>query len=140
MVDEFREFIMRGNVVDLAVAVMMGAAFGAIVTSLNADILTPFVGVLLGGVDFSTLSLTVGKAVIAYGKFIQAIINFLVIALALFFIIKAMNAATDFRAKKEAAAPPPAPEDVAPPPPPDDIRLLTEIRDLLKENVRAEAL
>ena len=125
MIAEFRKFILRGNVIDLAVAVILGAAFGAIVTSLVNDIIMPLVGILLGGVDFASLSVQVGSAVLAYGKFIQAIINFFFIALALFFIIKAVNKASEFRKKAEAAAPPPAPTE--------DVVLLREIRDLLKQ-------
>ena len=124
MLSEFRKFILRGNVIDLAVAVVLGAAFGAIVTSLTTDIIMPLVGILLGGVDFASLSVQVGSAVVAYGKFIQAIVNFLIIALALFFIVKGANAAMDFRKKKEEAAPAAPPEDVV---------LLREIRDLLKQ-------
>ncbi len=126
MLDEFRKFIMRGNVIDLAVAVVMGAAFGAIITSLVNDIIMPLVGVLMGGVDFSGLSVTVGNATIAYGAFIQALINFLIIATALFVVVKAMNTATAAMSKKaETAAPPPSPSAEA--------ALLAEIRDLLKE-------
>ncbi|MCU0507711.1 MAG: large conductance mechanosensitive channel protein MscL [Anaerolineae bacterium] len=124
MIQEFKKFIMRGNVIDLAIAVILAGAFGAIVTSFTNDILMPLVGILLGGVDFASLSITVGSAVVAYGKFIQAIINFLIIALALFFVVKAMNKAMDFRKKAET---------VAPAAPPEDIVLLREIRDLLKQ-------
>ncbi len=123
---EFREFILRGNVVDLAVAVIIGGAFGAIVTSLVNDIIMPLVGVLLGGVDFSTLSIQVGEATIAYGNFIQAVVNFLIIGLVLFLMIRAMNRTA--RAKAE--------EPTAPAAPPEDIRLLTEIRDLLQKQSR----
>jgi large conductance mechanosensitive channel len=123
MFSEFRKFILRGNVIDLAVAVVLGAAFGAIVTSLTNDILMPLVGILLGGVDFASLSVQVGSAVLAYGKFIQAIINFLIVGLALFFVVKAVNKAMDFRKKAEAP--------VAPAAPPEDVVLLREIRDLL---------
>jgi len=118
---EFREFVLRGNVIDLAVAVVMGAAFTGIVTSLVNDIIMPLVGVLLGGVDFTTLSITVGDAVIAYGKFLQAVVNFVIIAWVIFLIVKAIN-----RFKK-----PPAP--AAPPGPSAEEKLLTEIRDLLKQ-------
>jgi large conductance mechanosensitive channel len=121
MLKEFREFILRGNVIDLAVAVVMGAAFTAIVNSLVNDIIMPIVGVILGGVDFTTLSVTVGDAVIAYGMFLQAIVNFLIIAWILFLVIKSIN-----RFKK-----PPAP--AAPPGPSAEEVLLTEIRDLLKQ-------
>jgi large conductance mechanosensitive channel len=125
MFAEFKKFIMRGNVIDLAVAVVLGGAFGAIVTSFTNDILMPLIGILLGGIDFASLSVQVGSATVAYGKFIQAIINFLIIAFALFLIVKAMNAAMDARKKEEAAAAPPAP--------PEDVVLLREIRDLLKQ-------
>jgi large conductance mechanosensitive channel len=125
MFAEFKKFIMRGNVVDLAVAVVLGGAFGAVVTSFTNDILMPLIGILLGGVDFASLSVTVGSAVVAYGKFIQAIINFLIIAFALFLIVKAMNAMMDARKKEGAPAAPPAP--------PEDVVLLREIRDLLKQ-------
>ncbi|MBK8050648.1 MAG: large-conductance mechanosensitive channel protein MscL [Anaerolineales bacterium] len=120
MLKEFREFVSRGNVVDLAVALVMGAAFGAIVTSLVDNIIMPMVGVLMGGVDFSTLSITIGNAVIAYGMFIQAIVNFFFISVAMFFLVKAAN--TMMR-KKAEAPPPPAVRD--------EVKLLTEIRDLL---------
>jgi large conductance mechanosensitive channel len=125
MFAEFRKFILKGNVIDLAVAVILGAAFTAIVTSLVNDIIMPLIGVVLGGVDFTTLSIQVGEATIAYGLFIQAIINFLLIALVLFFIIRSINKLQE-RSKKEAAAAPP-------PPPSDEVKLLSEIRDLLKQ-------
>ena len=124
MIKEFRDFVLKGNVLDLAVAVIMGIAFGAIITSLVNDIIMPIVGVLMGGVDFSSLSVTVGDAVIAYGKFLQTIVNFILIALSLFFVIKSINTMQK-RLSKEA---PPA----APAPPPEDVVLLREIRDLLK--------
>lgn len=120
MIKEFREFIMRGNVLDLAVAVIIGGAFGAIVTSLVDDLIMPLVGILLGGVDFSSLSLQVGNATLRYGNFIQQVINFLIIAAALFLVVKAAN--TLMRKKAEAPVPPaPTAEE----------KLLTEIRDLL---------
>ena len=103
MLKEFRDFVMRGNVLDLAIAVILGAAFGAIITSLVNDILMPLIGIVLGGVDFTTLTYQVGNAVVSYGKFIQAIINFLVIAFVLFLIIRSIN-----RFKKKEAAPAPA--------------------------------
>jgi large conductance mechanosensitive channel len=126
MIEEFKKFTLRGNVVDLAVAVIIGSAFGAIVTSLTDDILMPIAGILLGGVDFSSLSIQIGEATIAYGAFIQAVINFLIIGLALFFVVKAMNAAMALRAKPAA----PAAE------PPEDVTLLAEIRDLLKAQAK----
>lgn len=123
MIKEFREFIMRGNVIDLAVGLVMGAAFTAIVTSMVNDIFMPIIGVIMGGIDFTGLSVTIGEAVINWGNFVQAVINFLVVALALFFVIKAINSM-----RRQTA-----PEPVAPAAPPEDIKLLTEIRDLLKQ-------
>jgi large conductance mechanosensitive channel len=118
---ELRDFILRGNVLDLAVAVVMGAAFGAITTSLVDDILMPIIGVLLGGVDFTTLSWTFNGVQINYGNFIQSVVNFVIIAVAMFFVLKAAN--TVMRKKVEAPVPPaPTVEE----------KLLTEIRDLLK--------
>jgi large conductance mechanosensitive channel len=105
MLKEFKEFVMRGNVLDLAVAVIIGAAFGLIVTSLVNDILMPLVGLLLGGIDFTGLSFTVGEAVITWGNFVQAVVNFIIVAFAIFMIIKAANATK----KKEAPAPPAEP-------------------------------
>ena len=125
MLKEFREFINRGNVIDLAVAVILGGAFTAIVNSLVNDIIMPIIGVLLGGIDFSTLAITVGDASITYGNFIQAIINFLLIALVLFLIIRSMN-----RMKRQEVEAP------APPAPTVEEKLLTEIRDLLREQRR----
>lgn len=122
MIKEFRDFIMRGNVLDLAVAVVMGAAFGAIVNSLVNDIIMPLVGVLLGGLDFTGLVLSVGKAQVLYGNFIQAIVNFLIIAAAIFLLVKVANSV--MRKKVESPAPPPIPSA--------EEKLLTEIRDLLK--------
>jgi large conductance mechanosensitive channel len=118
---EFKAFVLRGNVLDLAIAVVIGGAFGAIVTSLVNDIIMPLVGIILGRVNFTALAIQVGSATVAYGKFIQACVNFLIIAFVIFWIMKAM-----IRLKKqEAAAPPPGPTA--------EEKLLTEIRDLLKE-------
>jgi large conductance mechanosensitive channel len=125
MLKEFRDFINRGNVIDLAVAVVMGAAFTAIVNSLVDDIIMPLIGIVLGGIDFSTLGVTIGESRIAYGNFIQAIINFLLIALVLFLMVRGMNRLS---ARKEAEA------DAAQPP--AEEKLLTEIRDLLREGRR----
>lgn len=119
---EFKEFISKGNVIDLAVAVVIGGAFGAIVSSLVNDILMPLVGVLLGGLDFTGLSFQVGEATIAYGNFIQATVNFVVIAFAIFFVMRSYNRLQ----KKEEEVP------AAPPEPTVEERLLTEIRDILK--------
>lgn len=125
MLKEFRDFIMRGNVLDLAVAVVIGAAFTGIVNSLVNDIITPLLGILMGGVDFTGLAVTVGGAQVMYGNFIQAIINFLIIALAMFLVVKAAN--TVMRKKVEAPTPPaPTVEE----------KLLTEIRDLLAQGRR----
>ncbi len=123
MWQEFKAFISKGNVIDLAVAVILGGAFGAIVKSLVDDLIMPLIGILLGGVNFSALSLQVGEATLTYGNFIQAVINFLVIAFALFLIVRSYNNAK----KKEAAAP------AVPPAPSNEEILLAEIRDLLKE-------
>lgn len=124
---EFKDFVNRGNVIDLAVAVIIGAAFGAIVKSLVDDIIMPIVGVILGGVDFASLSVQVGEATILYGSFIQAIVNFLLIALVLFLIVRSFNKMQEARKEEETEAPP------APPEPTAEEKLLAEIRDLLKE-------
>jgi len=125
MIKEFREFILRGNVIDLAVAVVIGAAFSAIVTSLVNDILMPIIGMIIGGIDFSSLSIQVGSAIIAYGMFIQALVNFLLIGFALFVVVKSINNLQDHVSSKKLE-PPAAP--------PEDIQLLREIRDLLKQS------
>jgi large conductance mechanosensitive channel len=114
---EFREFAIKGNVVDLAVGVIIGTAFGKIVSSLVADIIMPVVGVLIGGINYENLFLQVGDAKVTYGKFIQNVLDFLIIALVIFFMVKAIN---HFRRKEEAKAPP------------RQEQLLEEIRDLLK--------
>ncbi len=120
MLKEFRDFITRGNVMDLAVAVILGTAFTAIVNSLVSDIIMPIIGVLLGGVDFTTLAITVGEAQITYGNFIQAIINFLLIAFVVFLLVRWIN---NMMPKKPAAPAGPTNEEI----------LLTEIRDALKQ-------
>ncbi|MCA9874722.1 MAG: large-conductance mechanosensitive channel protein MscL [Ardenticatenaceae bacterium] len=122
MLKEFRDFINRGNVIDLAVAVVLGTAFGAIVNSLVNDLIMPLIGILLGGIDFTSLSIQVGSATLAYGNFIQAVINFLVIAFAIFLIVRSYNNLQ----KQEEETPP------APPEPSAEEKLLAEIRDLLK--------
>lgn len=91
MLKEFRDFAMRGNVMDLAVAVIIGGAFGAIVTSLVNDILMPLIGLVLGGVDFSALAFQVGNAVVKWGAFVQAVINFIIVAFVIFLIVRAIN-------------------------------------------------
>ena len=123
MLKEFQDFVNRGNVIDLAVAVIIGGAFGAIITSLVNDIIMPIVGIIVGGVDFASLSIEVGDAMILYGSFVQAIVNFLIIAFVLFLIVRSINKLQ----KEEEAAPAPPPEPSA------EEKLLTEIRDLLKE-------
>ena len=105
MLKEFKEFVMRGNVLDLAVAVIIGGAFGKIIGSLVNDILMPLIGLVLGGVNFSELAFTVGEAVIKWGAFVQAIVDFVVIAFVIFMIIKSANASK----KKEEPAPPAEP-------------------------------
>lgn len=128
--DEFKAFVMRGNVVDLAVGVIIGAAFGKIVTSLVNDIFMPIIGMILGNIDFSSLAITLGEpvegaeqAVIKYGMFIQEIVNFLIIALCVFVAIKVINKMQ----KKKEEAPAPTPE------PTKEEVLLTEIRDALNK-------
>lgn len=130
IISEFKEFISRGNVMDMAIGVIMGTAFTAIVNSLVNQIVMPFIGWLIGGLDFAQYKIVLSPAVgdvaetaIAYGAFIQAIVNFLLIALVVFMIVKLINR---FHRKKEEA---PAPE----PGPDPQIELLTEIRDLLKD-------
>ncbi|XVG95526.1 large-conductance mechanosensitive channel protein MscL [Eubacteriales bacterium KG127] len=120
-IKEFKEFMARGNVIDLAVAVVIGGAFTAIVNSLVNDIIMPILGIILGGINFGNLMLTVGSAEIRYGMFIQAVINLLLIGLVIFSLIKAMNR---FKKKEEVKEEPAAPAE--------DIKLLTEIRDLLR--------
>jgi large conductance mechanosensitive channel len=121
MIKEFLEFIKRGNVIDLAVAVILGVAFGAIVTSLVNDLIMPLIGIIIGGINFTALVLKVGTAELKYGNFLQALVNFLLVALTLFLVVKAMNA---FK-KKEPPAAPPAPKE--------EVLLLTQIRDELRK-------
>jgi large conductance mechanosensitive channel len=101
MLKEFRDFAMRGNVIDLAVAVIIGGAFGKIINSLVNDILMPLIGLALGGVNFSELSFKVGEAVVLWGAFVQAIVDFVIIAFVIFLIIRAVN-----KTKKQEPAPP----------------------------------
>ncbi len=127
MVKAFLKFINRGSVVDLAVAVIIGAAFSLIITSLVNDIIMPLIGIITGGIDFSGLAVKVGSATVAYGKFIQAIINFLLVAIVVFLIVEAYNKARDrFEKKKEEE---PKKEE-----PTQEVILLTQIRDLLKNS------
>jgi len=127
MIKEFKDFISKGNVMDMAVGIIIGGAFTAIVTALVESILMPIIGAICGGHSVADMSVTVGTAVIGFGAFLQAIIDFLLIAWVLFMIIKALNKAKD-AAKKEEEPAPEEPEEV-----PADIALLTEIRDLLKK-------
>src|SRR5262245_6100681 len=123
IVKEFREFAIKGNVVDLAVGVIIGAAFGKIVASAVGDIAMPIVGMLIGGVDFSGLAVQVGNAKVLYGKFIQTCLDFVIVAWAIFLAVKVIN-----RLKRDEPAAPAAPAA-----PPKQEVLLEEIRDLLKK-------
>jgi len=130
MMQEFKTFAMRGNVVDMAVGIILGGAFGKIVSSFVADVIMPPIGLLIGGVNFTSLSVTMKEAVgdaaavtLNYGKFIQSVVDFLIIAFTIFMVIKIMNKMK----KKEEQAP------ASPPPPSNEETLLTEIRDLLKQ-------
>lgn len=121
---EFREFVLRGNVLDLAVGVIIGGAFSKIVSSLVNDVLMPLIGILIGGVDFKNLTLTIGDAKITYGNFIQNVIDFLIIAACIFVIVKVINKIIKPLKKEEKKEEPKKP---------DYIVLLEEIRDLLKK-------
>ena len=125
LMQEFKEFIMKGNVMDLAVGVIIGGAFGAIVSSLVDDVIGPIIGMICGGIDFSGLAITVGSAQLMIGNFIQAIINFLIVSLVIFCIVKAFNKARDLAAKKEE------PEEEAPAGPTAE-ELLGQILEELK--------
>ncbi|MEG0155276.1 MAG: large-conductance mechanosensitive channel protein MscL [Lachnospiraceae bacterium] len=126
MLQEFKKFIMKGNIVDMAIGVIVGGAFGKIVTSLVEDILMPIIGMIIGGINFTDLQVTVGGAAIRYGNFIQNIINFLIIALTIFFMMKiAVQASKTLHMEKKK-------EEAAPAGPTQE-ELLTEIRDLLRE-------
>ena len=139
MFKEFKEFIARGNVIDLAVGIIIGAAFTAIVTSLVADLINPIIGLITGGIDFSNLFVNLGDgefaslsaardagaAVFAYGSFLTAIINFLIIAFVVFLLVKMVNKVKESAVKKEAAAPAPAG--------PSELDVLLQIRDALKK-------
>ncbi len=137
ILQEFKQFAMRGNVIDMAVGIIIGGAFGKIVSSIVADIIMPAVGLLAGGVNFTDLKIVLKQAVmegdtvispavsINYGNFLQVTFDFIIIAFSVFMLIKGVNA---LNKKKEKPA-----EPATPPPPPADIQLLTEIRDLLKD-------
>ncbi len=122
LLEEFKEFISRGNVIDLAVAFIMGVAFTKIVTSIVEDIITPLLGIFMGGVNFSELAITLGEAHIKYGEFIEATMNFLIVAAVVFLLVRSINKLQERLTgkKKEKKLT-------------DDVKLLTEIRDLLKK-------
>jgi len=121
-ITEFRDFSVKGNVVDLAVGVIIGGAFGKIVSSLVGDVIMPLVGTVLGGLDFSSLVWEIGEAKIAYGKFVQNVVDFFIIALVIFWMVRLINYARRKQEVEPSAAPPPRQE-----------QLLEEIRDLLKK-------
>jgi large conductance mechanosensitive channel len=139
MINEFKDFIAKGNVMDMAVGIIIGAAFTAIVTSLVADLINPIIGLITGGIDFSNLFVNLGDgefaslsaardagaAVFAYGSFLTAIINFLIIAFVVFLLVKMVNKVKESAVKKEAAAPAPAG--------PSELDVLLQIRDALKK-------
>ena len=126
---EFKEFIMRGNIVDMAIGVVIGTAFGKIVTALVNNIIMPFVGIILGGINFSALSVTIRESVVTYGEFIQSVIDFLIIAVCMFIVIKIMAL---FSRKKKKEEEEEAKEEE--PVKSDEVVLLEEIRDLLKKD------
>ncbi len=142
MLKEFRDFIAKGNVMDLAVGIIIGVAFTAIVTSLVDDLINPFIGLILGGVDFTSMYIVLsgtvaegaslaaardsGAAVFAYGSFVTAIINFLIVAWVVFMLVKAVNRMKEAAIRKDEAAPADAPTA------PSEVELLTEIRDALR--------
>jgi len=119
MMSEFKEFVSKGSLVDMAVGIIIGAAIGKMVGALVDNILMPIVGMLMGGVDFSTLAVKIGEASIGYGAFIQALIDFLIVAFVIFMIIRALNKMKSQEAEEDK---------------PDEVALLTEIRDLLAKN------
>ena len=126
MLKEFKKFISKGNVVDLAVGVIIGGAFGKIVSSLVNDILMPIIGILIGGIDFSSLSIKVGSAKITYGMFIQNIIDFLIIAFCVFIFVKIVNKISNLAKKEEKAEEEKVTET--------ELSVLKEIREELKKN------
>lgn len=128
MLKEFKEFISRGNVIDLAVGVIMGSAFGKIVTSLVNDIIMPLVGAIIGGIDFTTLSVTIRDSKIMYGSFIQNVVDFLIIAVCIFLMVKIVNKLNNLHKKKNESE-----EVVEEIKKNEEVILLEEIRDLLKK-------
>ena len=130
MLKEFKKFIARGNVLDLAVGVIVGGAFSSIVTSLVNNIFTPIIGLIVGGVDFSSLSITFRDTKIMYGAFIQSVIDFLIVAFCLFIVVKAVNKVTH---KKEEKKPEPAKPTKS-----EELKTLEEIRDILKNDIQSK--
>lgn len=128
MIKEFKKFIARGNVLDLAVGVIVGGAFSSIVTSLVNNIFTPIIGLVLGGVDFSNLSITFRDTQIMYGAFIQSVIDFLIVAFCLFIVVKVVNRVTAKKEKKEEKKDTRSAE----------LKTLEEIRDILKNDVQSK--
>ncbi len=120
MIQEFKEFAMKGSLIDMAVGIIIGAAVGKMVSTLVENVLMPLIGILMGGVDFSSLSVKVGEAAIGYGAFIQAMIDFIIVAFVIFMILKMINKMKAEQVEEET-------------PTPEDIQLLSEIRDLLKQ-------
>lgn len=129
LMNEFKEFISKGNVVDMAVGVIIGSAFSKIVSSLVNDVLMPLIGIIIGGLDFTSLSIKIKDSEILYGSFIQNIVDFLIISICIFTVIKIMN-----RFKKHKPDETPKPAEI-----PEDIKLITEIRDLLKKDKNKQA-
>ncbi len=123
IVKEFKEFAMRGNVVDMAVGVIIGGAFGKIVSSLVNDVIMPIMGIITGGIDFTGLKITIGESNITYGNFIQNVVDFLIIAFCIFLMVKGLNKLSKKKDKKPDTPPSPSKQE----------ELLAEIRDLLKE-------
>ena len=128
MLKEFKQFISRGHVLDMAVGVIIGSAFGKIVTSLVDNILMPLIGIIIGGIDFTSLSIKINEATINYGIFIQSVIDFLIIAACIFFITKVINKLENIKQKEEKKETKKK----------EDILLLEEIRDLLKEKTKKD--
>jgi len=127
-IEEFKAFAMKGNVIDLAVAVVIGAAFGKIVSSLVANIITPLIGLIMGGVDFSGMSYMVGDSAITYGVFIQSVIDFIIVALVIFMVVKGINKAQSIGKEDEPT------EEEKPAEPSEEVKLLREIRDGLQRH------
>ena len=126
-IDEFKAFAIKGNVIDLAVAVIIGGAFGKIVSSLVADIVMPVVGVLLGGVSFTGLTYQIGDATISYGAFLQASVDFIIVAFVIFLAVKGINKAQEIGKEEESQ------EEEKPAEPSEEVKLLREIRDSVRQ-------